>query len=183
MQVTETSISGLKILTPKKIGDNRGFFSETYSRRSMAEAGILVDFVQDNHSLSAEKGVVRGFHYQLPPMAQDKLLRVVRGAILDVAVDVRRDSSTFGKHVAVVLSAENWKQIYIPGGFAHGFVTLEPNTEVIYKVTSYYSPAHERAFRWNDPDLGIDWGIDEASAILSPRDRLHPRLKDVKDLF
>jgi len=183
MQVIDTEIRGLKILLPKKIGDNRGFFSEVYSQRAMAEAGINASFVQDNHSLSAEKGVVRGLHYQLPPMAQDKLLRVVHGSILDIAVDVRRDSPTFGQSVAVVLSAENWKQLYVPAGFAHGFVTLEPNCQVLYKVTNYYSPQHERAIRWNDPDLGIEWGISEAEAILSPRDRAHPMLKDVKDLF
>jgi dTDP-4-dehydrorhamnose 3,5-epimerase len=183
MQVIDTEIGGVKILLPKKIGDNRGFFSEVYSQKSLAAAGIHVNFIQDNHSLSAETGVVRGLHYQLPPMAQDKLLRVVHGKILDIAVDVRRNSPTFGQSVSVLLSAENWKQLLVPVGFAHGFVTLEPNTEVLYKVTNYYSPEHERAIRWNDPDLAIDWGIDESAAILSPRDRLHPLLKDVKDLF
>jgi dTDP-4-dehydrorhamnose 3,5-epimerase len=183
MQVIDTELRGLKILLPKKIGDNRGFFSEVFSQRALAAAGITANFVQDNHSLSAEKGVVRGLHYQLPPMAQDKLLRVVHGKILDIAVDVRRSSPTFGQSVSVILSAENWKQLFVPAGFAHGFVTLEPNTEVLYKVTNYYSPEHERAIRWNDPELGIDWGIDQASAILSPRDRLHPLLKEVKDLF
>lgn len=183
MQVIDTEIRGLKILLPKKIGDNRGFFSEVYSQRALADAGITANFIQDNHSLSAEKGVVRGLHYQLPPMAQDKLLRVIHGKILDIAVDVRRASPTFGQSVSVVLSSENWKQLYVPAGFAHGFVTLEPNTEVFYKVTNYYSPEHERAIRWNDPDLGIDWGVDESTAILSPRDRVHPFLKEVKDLF
>lgn len=183
MQILETELPGVKVLIPKKMGDNRGFFSEVYSRKALAAAGVVADFVQDNHSLSAQKGVVRGLHYQLPPMAQAKLVRVVHGAILDVAVDIRRASPTFGRHVSVVLSAENWKQIFVPIGFAHGFITLEPNTEVVYKVTSDYSPAHERAFRWNDPELGIDWDIDEASAILSPRDKTHPMLRDVKELF
>jgi dTDP-4-dehydrorhamnose 3,5-epimerase len=183
MQVIETEIPAVKVIEPKRLGDNRGFFSEVYSRRAFADAGIDADFVQDNHSLSAEKGVVRGMHWQLPPAAQDKLVRVVRGAILDVAVDIRRSSPTFGRSVAVVLSAENWKQIYVPVGFAHGFVTLEPNTEVIYKVTSYYAPQLERAFRWNDPEVGIEWGISESAATLSPRDRTHPLLKDVKDIF
>jgi dTDP-4-dehydrorhamnose 3,5-epimerase len=183
MQVIDTEIRGLKILLPKKIGDNRGFFSEVFNERLLADAGITARFVQDNHSLSAEKGVVRGLHYQLPPMAQDKLLRVVHGKILDIAVDIRRHSPTFGQSVAVVLSAQNWKQLFVPAGFAHGFVTLEPNTEVLYKVTNYYSPEHERGIRWNDPDLGIDWGISHESAILSPRDRVHPLLKEVKDLF
>ena len=116
-------------------------------------------------------------------MAQDKLVRVVRGAILDVAVDIRRGSPTFGRHVSAVISAENWRQIFVPVGFAHGFVTLEPNTEVVYKVTNYYSPAHERGIRWNDPDLGIAWGVGEGEAVLSRRDTEHPMLKDVKDLF
>src|SRR3954469_12263772 len=129
MQVIETEIPAVRVIVPKKIGDNRGFFSEVYSRKVLADAGIDVEFVQDNHSLSAEKGVVRGMHWQLPPMAQDKLVRVVRGAILDIAVDIRRSSPTFGRSVAVLLSAENWKQIYVPTGFAHGFVTLEANTE------------------------------------------------------
>src|SRR5882724_10152434 len=148
MQIIDTQLAGPKILIPKKIGDNRGFFSEVYSRKTLADAGIAVEFIQDNHSLSAEKGVVRGMHYQLPPMAQDKLLRVVHGKILDVIVDVRRSSPTLGKHVSVILSAENWTQLFVPVGFAHGFVTLEPNTQVLYKVSNYYSPQHERAFRW-----------------------------------
>jgi dTDP-4-dehydrorhamnose 3,5-epimerase len=183
MQVIETEIPAVRVIVPKKFGDNRGFFSEVYSKKVLADAGIDVEFVQDNHSLSAEKGVVRGMHWQLPPMAQDKLVRVVRGAILDVAVDIRRGSPTFGQQVKVLLSAENWKQIFVPVGFAHGFVTLEPNTEVIYKVTAGYSPQHERGFRWNDPNVGIEWGISEDAATLSGRDRAHPLLKDVKDLF
>ena len=184
MQVTETAIPAVKILTPKKHGDHRGFFSETYSRKVLRDAaGIDLEFVQDNHSLSAEKGVLRGLHYQMPPMAQDKLIRVARGAILDVAVDIRRGSPTFGRHVKEILSAENWKQILVPIGFAHGFVTLEPNTEVVYKVTNYYSAAHDRGILWNDPALGIDWGVSEAAAILSEKDRKHPKLADAKDLF
>ena len=150
---------------------------------ALAEHGVKDVFIQDNHSLSVEKGVLRGLHYQVGQTAQAKLVRVIRGAILDVAVDIRRSSPTFGKHVKAVISAENWKQIYVPVGFAHGFVTLEPNTEVIYKVTTYYSPKDERGIRWNDPALGIDWGIDEANAVLSERDRKHPALKDQPDLF
>ena len=183
MQVVPTAIPDVRVIVPKKFGDHRGFFSETYSRKAFEALGLRGDFVQDNHSLSAEAGVVRGLHYQLPPMAQDKLLRVVRGAILDVAVDVRRGSPTFGRHVAEVLSAENWRQIFIPAGFAHGFRTLEPNTEVIYKVTAFYSPEHERGVRWNDPALGIDWGVAEAGAILSDRDRKHPLLAEASELF
>jgi dTDP-4-dehydrorhamnose 3,5-epimerase len=183
MQLIETAIPAVKLIIAKKHGDHRGFFSEVYSRKALRDAGIDLEFVQDNHSLSAEKGVVRGLHYQIAPMAQDKLVRVVRGAILDVAVDIRRGSPTFGKHVAEVISAENWNQIIVPIGFAHGFVTLEPNTEVLYKVTAGYSPSHERGIRWNDPALGIDWRIDAATAILSKRDTEHPYLKDATDLF
>jgi dTDP-4-dehydrorhamnose 3,5-epimerase len=183
MQLIPTEIPAIKLLLPKKFGDHRGFFSEVYSRKALAEMGILTDFVQDNHSLSVEKGVLRGLHYQVPPMAQDKLVRVVQGAILDVAVDIRRDSPTFGKHVTAVLSAENWNQIFVPVGFAHGFVTLLPNTEVLYKVSNYYSPGHERGVRWNDLKLAINWGIDASTAILSSRDREHPMFADAKDLF
>jgi dTDP-4-dehydrorhamnose 3,5-epimerase len=144
---------------------------------------LCCDFVQDNHSLSAEKGVVRGLHFQLPPMAQDKLVRVIRGGILDIAVDIRRNSPTFGKHITAEITAENWKQILVPAGFAHGFVTLEPNTEVVYKVTNFYSPQHDRGIRWNDPALEIQWGIEESAAILSAKDKLHPNLAEAADLF
>lgn len=183
MQLEATDIPAVRIIVPKKFGDHRGFFSEVYSVKALGALGIQDAFVQDNHSLSAEKGVLRGLHYQVRPAAQAKLVRVARGAILDIAVDIRRDSPTFGKHVSEILSAENWKQIYIPGGFAHGFVTLEANTEVIYKVTDYYSPKDDRGIRWNDSALGIDWGIDESAAILSEKDRRHPLLKDQKELF
>jgi dTDP-4-dehydrorhamnose 3,5-epimerase len=183
MEVRTTHIPDVKIMVPKKFGDHRGFFSETYSYPKYVRNGIDLRFVQDNHSLSVSKGVVRGLHYQIGAAAQDKLVRVIRGAILDVAVDIRRGSPTFGKHVADVISAENWRQIFVPVGFAHGFVTLEPNTEVIYKVSSEYSPKDERGIRWNDPALGIDWGISEADAILSDRDRVHPLLQDATDLF
>jgi dTDP-4-dehydrorhamnose 3,5-epimerase len=183
MKVIETEIPAVKILLPNKHGDHRGFFSEVFNSRLLKEAGLCCDFVQDNHSLSAEKGVVRGLHYQLPPMAQDKLIRVLRGSILDVAVDIRRDSPTFGKHTTALISAENWKQILVPRGFAHGFVTLEPNTEVFYKVTNFYSPQHDRGIRWNDPKLGIDWGIEESAAVLSAKDKIQPVMRDVTDLF
>jgi dTDP-4-dehydrorhamnose 3,5-epimerase len=183
MQVIETEIPAVKILVPKRHGDHRGFFSEVYNRRALAEAGVDVEFVQDNHSLSVEKGVVRGLHYQIAPMAQDKLIRVVRGAILDVAVDIRRGSPTFGRHVSAEISAENWRQIYVPVGFAHGFVTLEPNTEVVYKVTQYYSPAHDRGIRWDDPELGIDWRIGAGEAILSDKDRGNPLLREAVEVF
>ena len=183
MQVIPTEIPDVKILVPKQFKDHRGFFSEVYSTKLLKDAGVDAAFVQDNHSLSVEKGVLRGLHYQVAPMAQAKLIRVVRGAVLDVAVDVRRGSPTFGRHVTAVLSAENWRQAYVPVGFAHGFVTLEPNTEVLYKVSTFYSPQHERGVRWNDPALGINWGIREDDAVLSDRDRRHPSLKDAQDLF
>ncbi len=183
MKVIETAIPAVKILLPAKHGDHRGFFSEVFNARFLREAGLCFDFVQDNHSLSAEKGVVRGLHYQIAPMAQDKLVRVVRGGILDVAVDIRRDSPTFGKHVTAELSADNWLQMLVPAGFAHGFVTLQAHTEVVYKVTKFYSAAHDRGIKWNDPSLGINWGVDEFSATLSAKDKVQPNLKDAVDLF
>ena len=183
MEITETAIPAVKVLTPKKFGDHRGFFSETYNRERLEKAGIRLDFVQDNHSLSAQRGVIRGLHFQLPPYAQDKLVRVTRGRILDVAVDLRRSSPTYGQHVAVEISAENWKQILVPVGFAHGFVTLEPDTEVIYKVTRYYAPTHDRGLLWNDPALGIKWPVNPAEAILSDKDKAQPRLADLPSAF
>ena len=176
-------IAGLIVLEPKKFGDHRGFFSETYNRARLAEMGFDADFVQDNHSLSVEKGVVRGLHYQSPPFAQDKLVRVVRGAILDVAVDIRRGSPTWGDHVAVELSAENWRQLLVPKGFAHGFVTLEPDTEVVYKVTDVYAPANDHGLLWSDPDLGIDWPVGAEAAILSDKDRVQPLLAELDSPF
>jgi len=183
MHVQETDIPAVKVITPKKFGDHRGFFSEVYNRKRLTEAGIDLDFVQDNHSLSVERNVVRGLHFQIPPFGQDKLVRVIRGAVLDVAVDLRRDSPTFGKHVKVELSADNFEQVLVPIGFAHGFVTLEPNTEVLYKVTNYYAPDHDRGMLWNDPELGIDWGIDESHAVLSEKDKTQPRFAEIGDPF
>lgn len=183
MQVIETEIPEVKILIPKKFADSRGFFSETYSQQTFRDAGLDLAFVQDNQSLSLEQGVVRGLHYQIPPCAQIKLIRVLHGAIVDVAVDIRRGSPTFGKHVAVELSAENWRQLLVPVGFAHGYATLVPNTEVLYKVTSFYSPAHERGLLWNDPALGIDWRVSAGDAILTERDLKFPRLAQAGDIF
>lgn len=183
MQLMELEIPAVKLLVPKKHGDARGFFSETFSQKMFKDLGIDLNFVQDNHSMSAHKDVLRGLHYQVPPMAQDKLVRVVRGAILDVAVDIRKSSPTFGQHVSAIISAENWRQMLIPIGFAHGFVTLEPNTEVIYKVTNYYSPTHERGILWSDPEIGVDWNIDSSQTILSERDKVHPFLKNQPDIF
>ena len=176
MQVQTLAIPDVKVLTPRRFGDGRGFFSEVYSRRTLAEAGIRTGFVQDNHSSSASRGTVRGLHFQRPPHAQDKLVRVARGSVFDVAVDLRRSSPTYGRHVSVVLSREAWNQILVPAGFAHGFMTLEPDTEVVYKVSRHYAPDHDTGLLWNDPALGIRWPIPEAEAVLSDKDRAQPRL-------
>jgi dTDP-4-dehydrorhamnose 3,5-epimerase len=183
MQIDTLSIPDVKILTPRRFADARGFFSETFSEATWRSAGFQASFVQDNHVYSMNKGIVRGLHYQLPPAAQGKLVRVTRGAILDVAVDIRRASPTFGKHVAAVLSAENGHQIWVPPGFAHGYVTLEDHSEVLYKVTNPYAPELDRGIRWNDPALGIDWRIAEGDALLSQKDQVQPLLKDAVDLF
>ena len=177
LNVQRLAIPDVLLLSMPQYRDDRGFFSETYNKRAFAEAGIDLDFVQDNHSLSEHAGTIRGLHYQSPPFAQDKLVRVVRGSILDVAVDVRRASPTFGQYVAAEISAENWNQILIPIGFAHGFCTLEPRTEVVYKVSCYYSAKNDLGIRWNDPDIGIDWPVDEANAHLSEKDRNLPFLE------
>ncbi|HKJ87320.1 MAG TPA: dTDP-4-dehydrorhamnose 3,5-epimerase [Gammaproteobacteria bacterium] len=183
MEVTETAIPDVKVLRPRVFGDDRGFFSETYNRRALAERGVELEFVQDNHSRSAEEGTVRGLHFQVPPHAQDKLVRVVRGAILDVAVDLRRGSPTCGRHVTTTISAEAWNQVLIPVGFAHGFCTLQAGTEVIYKVTDFYAPDHDRGLRWNDPQLGIDWPVSEDRAVLSEKDRDQPLWTEIETPF
>ena len=183
MQVEATAIPAVKIVTPKKHGDARGFFSETYSKAAFDAAGLDFVFVQDNHSLSATAGTLRGLHFQAPPFAQAKLVRVARGRVLDVAVDIRRASPTFGRHVAIELSAENWRQALIPVGFAHAFITLEPDCEVLYKTTAPYSPAHDRGIAWDDPDIGVEWPIAPGGPTLSDKDRRWPRLKDAPDLF
>lgn len=183
MDIVALGIPDVKLIRTRKFGDHRGFFSETYNKQAFEAAGLIYDFVQDNHSLSAEVGTVRGLHFQLPPFAQDKLVRVVRGAILDVAVDIRRNSPTFGRHVGAVISASEWNQILVPVGFAHGFCTLEPDTEVLYKVTNFYSPEHDRGLLWNDPDLKIDWPVAADRAQLSDKDRRHPRLADLPECF
>lgn len=183
MNLVQLSIADVKVLTPRKFEDERGFFSETYSRAALAAAGIELEFVQDNESLSRVPGVVRGLHFQLPPFAQAKLVRVLQGAILDVVVDIRRDSPTFGRHVSTELSAERWNQILVPVGFAHGFCTLVPDTRVFYKVSAPYAPEHERGVLWNDVDLGIEWPVNERDAVLSAKDRTYPRLRDADELF
>lgn len=178
MKFEALEIPDVKLLYPKKFGDERGFFSETYNQEAFAAAGIEVSFVQDNHSLSRSVGVLRGLHYQCPPYAQDKLVRVVRGRILDIAVDIRRNSPFFGKWVSAEISAEAWNQIFVPKGFAHGFVTLSPDTEVNYKVSAPYAPDAERTIIWNDPDLDIDWPFDAASITLSDKDAQASRFSE-----
>lgn len=178
-----TAIPEVKVITPTRLSDSRGFFSEIYHKQRFADAGISAEFVQDNYSLSAAVGTVRGLHFQADPWAQAKLVRVVYGSILDVIVDIRRSSSTYGKHVAVTLSAENGRQVFVPIGFAHGFCTLEPNTQIHYKVSSYYSAPHDHGLRWDDPDLKIDWPVDADQAVLSDKDKLQPRLADLPAYF
>lgn len=176
MQVIPLPIPDVLLLEPARFEDTRGFFSEVFSRHAFDAAGITQDFVQDNHSLSRQVGVLRGLHFQVPPHAQGKLVRVPRGRILDVAVDLRRSSATFGQHVVAELSCANWRQMWIPAGFAHGFVTLEPDTEVLYKVTEPYAPDYDRGLAWDDPALGIDWLLAPGEAVLSDKDRHNPRL-------
>ena len=179
MHVECLNIPDIRVLSLKKFGDRRGFFSETYNKQAFAALGIDIDFVQDNHSYSADKGTVRGLHFQTPPFAQDKLVRVVRGSVFDIAVDLRQGSPTYGRHVSAVLSAQAWNQLLVPIGFAHGFMTLEPDTEVIYRVSNYYAPDHDKGLLWNDPALGISWPIADAEAVLSEKDRKLPRLAEL----
>ena len=178
MEVIDTDIADVKLCKPARHGDSRGFLSETWNRRDFAGAGIDIDFVQENHAHSAVAGTIRGLHFQLAPAEQAKLVRVVRGAVLDVAVDLRRDQPTYGCHVAVELSAKMWNQLWIPAGFAHGYCTLEADTEVVYKTTQYWAPDFERGIRWDDPRLGIDWRIDTDSVVLSDKDRAWPTLSE-----
>ncbi len=183
MQFIETSIPAVKLVVPGRIQDERGFFSEVWTAHEFAAAGIRAEFVQENHVLNRTKGTLRGLHYQIAPAAQGKLLRVTRGAMFDVAVDIRRGSPTFGRHADAVLSADNWYQLWIPPGFAHGYCTLEDNTEVQYKVTSFYSPAHDRGIAWDDREILITWPVTADAVVLSERDRSLPRLADQPDLF
>lgn len=183
MRIETLNIADVKLVTPKFFRDERGFFVETYRADKFVAAGVDVTFVQDNHSLSVEAGTIRGLHFQTPPRAQDKLVRCTRGAILDIAVDIRRGSPTFGQHVAVELSAANGHQLFVPKGFAHGFCTLEPNTEVVYKVSDYYAPECDRGLAWDDPALAIAWPVADTSAILSGKDRTHPRLSELPPAF
>jgi len=183
MKITPQSIPEVLLIEPKRFGDARGFFSEVWKRSALVAQGFAVDFVQDNHSLSREVGVLRGLHFQRPPTAQGKLVRVVRGRILDVAVDIRQGSPTYGQHVACELSAENWQQLWVPRGFAHGFLTLEPDTEVLYKVDAEYDPATDGGIAWDDAALGIAWPLPSDGPVLSEKDRNAPRLSDIPHPF
>ncbi|MFD1139454.1 dTDP-4-dehydrorhamnose 3,5-epimerase [Paenibacillus urinalis] len=178
MNITPLHLQGAILIEPKVHGDNRGFFMESYNEEVFHRNGINHQFIQDNHSLSAEPGVLRGLHYQLNPKAQTKLVRVIAGAIYDVIVDVRKKSPTFGQWVGVILSEHNKRQLLVPKGFAHGFCTLVPNTQVIYKVDEYYSPENDRGILWNDPALNIDWPVSHP--VLSDKDQKHPVLADAE---
>jgi dTDP-4-dehydrorhamnose 3,5-epimerase len=183
MEIRKTALAGVTVLVPRRFGDARGYFAETWSARALAAAGLGHAFVQDNESLSARAGTLRGLHYQAPPHAQAKLVRVVQGAVLDVAVDVRVGSPTFGAWVAEELSAANGAQLLVPQGFLHGFLTLADDTLVLYKVDSYYDRESDGAVAWDDPDIGIDWGIAPDRVILSDKDRAAPRLADWRSPF
>ena len=183
MDVTATALSDVLILTPRRFGDHRGYFCETWNRDTLRDAGIDIDFVQDNESLSAAKHTLRGLHYQSPPAAQDKLIRVISGAILDVAVDIRKGSDSYGKWVSVELSAENGRQLLVPKGFLHGFLTLTENVHVAYKCSDFYAPDCDGAVRFDDPVLGIDWGIDPKHATVSDKDAAAPAFADFSTPF
>ncbi len=181
--IQDLAIPDVKLVRIKRHGDGRGYFAETYVRRAFAAAGIGGEFTQDNEVLSRATGTVRGLHFQLPPHAQTKLVRVVRGRILDIAVDLRRSSPTFGRHVTIELDAERGDQLLVPAGFAHGYCTREPDTLVLYKVDKPYAPDYDRGVNWSDPDLAIAWGVAENEAVMSDRDRALPNLRDLAVCF
>lgn len=183
MQITPLPLPGLLLIEPKRFGDERGFFSETYRADTLESAIASGRIVQENHSYSKTKGTVRGLHYQRPPYAQGKLVRVTRGAIFDVAVDIRRNSPTYGHYHVVELSADNWHQFWVPPGFLHGFCTLVDDVEVIYKTTAYYNPGSEGGVRWNDPDIAVPWPVEDAEAQLSEKDKIAPFLRDTPSVF
>jgi dTDP-4-dehydrorhamnose 3,5-epimerase len=183
IELCQLGLDGVVELRPLRRDDERGFFSETWRDEWLADIGVDARFVQDNHSYSRSRGVLRGLHFQNPPAAQDKLVRVTRGAIFDVAVDIRQQSPTFGKWAGVILSADEWNQLFVPRGFAHGFVALEDASEVLYKVSAPYSPAFERTIRFDDPAIAIDWPIERSQIILSSKDESAPALADVDNGF
>ena len=179
MKVTKTKLNGVVILEPQVFGDNRGFFMESWSKRKFEEVGLFYDFVQDNHSSSTVKGTVRGIHFQKGKWCQAKLVRCTRGAVLDIAVDLRKSSSTYKQWISVELSEDNKKQIMVPRGFGHAFVTLTDHVEFMYKADNYYAPESEGGIRWNDPEIGVEWGV--ADPVLSAKDKINPFFKDIKD--
>ena len=183
MKLEALAIADVKLLTPARFTDQRGFFSETWNQARFVDAGIPGPFIQDNQAVSTEAGVLRGLHCQIGPNAQGKLVRCVKGAIYDVAVDVRQGSPTFGRYVGAEISAENWCQIWVPAGFLHAYCTLTAATEVIYKVTGAYDKAAERGVIWNDPDIGIEWPVAANKVILSDKDKILPHLRDLPTLF
>lgn len=183
MRVAKTKLNGVCLITPDRFGDHRGFFAEAYNSRVLAGHGITEQFVQDNHSFSAQVGTVRGLHFQAPPHAQAKLVRCGRGKLLDVAVDIRKGSPTYGQWFAAELSFENGRQLFIPAGFAHGFATRAPDTEIVYKCSDYYAPKTEGALRFDDPEIGIDWGLDGLAPILSEKDAAAGFLADFDSPF
>jgi dTDP-4-dehydrorhamnose 3,5-epimerase len=181
--VAAEGLPAVRVIAPRRHQDSRGFLSEVWRQDALTEAGIDVRFVQENHAASRAAGTIRGLHFQIGVAAQAKLVRCPRGSIFDVAVDIRHGSPTFGRHTGIVLSAKNWKQLYVPEGFAHGYCTLEPDTEVMYKVTAYYDPASERGLAWDDPEIGIAWPVSADGAVLTERDRTFPRLAELPDFF
>lgn len=183
MQAIPTELQGVVELRPVRHGDDRGWFSEVWNESTLASHGIELDWVQDNEAFSAAAGTLRGIHYQLAPKAQDKLVRVVQGRVLDVVVDLRRSSATFGQHVGVELSAELGNQLFVPKGFGHAYCTLVDDCMIAYKVSDYYSPEHDRALRWNDPQLAVDWPFDADTVILSGKDEAAPLFADADNLF
>jgi dTDP-4-dehydrorhamnose 3,5-epimerase len=183
MKIERLEITDVLLLTPTRHADPRGFFSETFRADALSAHGMDATFVQDNQAYSAQKGVLRGLHFQVPPHAQGKLVRCTRGAILDVGVDIRVGSPTYGRHVAIELSEANWHQLWVPPGFAHGYVTLQDDCEVVYKVTDYYAPECDRGIAWDDPALGIDWRVPADGVVLSDKDKKHPRLADAVQAF
>lgn len=183
MEVRETAIADVKLVAARYFADERGFFAEVFKASAFAAAGLPHDFIQDNHSLSRQAGTLRGLHWQRPPFAQTKLVRVIRGAVLDIVVDLRRGSASYGRHVAVELSSENRLQLLVPAGFAHGFLILEPDTEVLYKVDAPYAATHEAGLHWADPDLALPWPPTPAVSVVSAKDAALPRLRDLAEPY
>lgn len=183
MKIEQTSLPGVLLLTPERYGDDRGFFCESWSKQSFDALDLDLEFVQDNHSFSTQRGTIRGLHYQAPPHAQAKLVRCGRGALFDVAVDFRMGSPNFGKWVGAELSFENGQQMFVPTGFLHGFITLTGDTEIIYKCSNYFAPDAAGAVRWDDPAIGIDWQLGDQKPVLSPKDTNAPYLADIDSPF